>query len=573
MTHDSVSENKYILSDIRTEEKMISKGYIKYFLPTLSGLLFSQLAPIVDSLCIAYALGDVALSGMSTVYPIISTFDMFAAMIGIGGGIVMAKAAGSGSREKAGRAFTISVISLAVVSIVLTALFFIFMDPVLVLLSITPDNLPYVKEYLTVFLSGAFALVFQLAFTYILTDDNNPNLAMIGGIVSAVVNVIVDYVGLIILRAGIWAAAFGTVFGMFIGCLVYLFHLRKKDRMCHFVWHSDRRSRVGLLEIIKPGVPQAISYVLVIIQGIQANYILESALGTSGLGNITVVYNVQIMAATIILAVTGAAVPMFATYHGEGNKDGIRIIKRMTLKFGILVFLPFLIPLLVSPQIITFLFSTEDPVMLATLPSAIRITAVSKVFMLINMLFCAHLQSTDKEMRAVIANVIQGVVQFAATFFLSLFTPEESPWSGMLIGYVTAGLYLVFCCRELKGVLSNKPENIRFIRGGKADETAVRGWYEGAKAFLTDTEAERVSETMIEPFIGNLPDDMSFNGTLMVLRKYNGDSSVILRYDSKTNFMDKPTENTSEEGIYNECIYSNLNAVRRIMISFEAHQQ
>lgn len=560
-------------SEIKTEEKMIAKGYFKYFLPTMGGLLFSQLAPIVDSLCISHALGDVALSAMSPVYPIISIYDMFAAMIGIGGGICMAKAAGAGNRERAGRTFTISVISLVIISIVLTALFYIFMDPVLRILSATPESTPYAKEYLSVFLAGSFTLIFQIAFTYILTDDNNPNLSMAGGIVSAIVNIIIDYVGLIVWHKGIGVAAFGTVFGMLVGCMVFLLHLRRKDRMCHFIWKYNKTAGVRLAEIIKPGLPQAVSYILVIIQSFQANNILESALGTSGLGNVAIIYNVQIMAATIILAVTGASVPMFATYHGEGNTDGIRIIKRISLKFGILVFLPFMIILVVSPQLITRIFMTEDPVMTATLPSAIRITATGKIFMLINMIFCAHLQSVDREMDAFTANVLQGVIQVVAAFLLAVVMPENAPWLSMLLSYVIAYLYLVFCCRELKGIMSDEMEGICFIRGGRADEASISGWYEEARIFLTEEEAGMVREKMIKPFVGCLSGDAEADGTLFILKRDNGDKSVILRYDPKREIMDDSSAGIvsgEEEDIYNECICSRLNAVSRMMISFKS---
>ena len=88
------------ISNIKTEKRMIRKGYIRYFLPTMGGLIFTQIAPIVDSLCISRALGDVAVSAMSPVYPIIAIYDMFAAMIGIGGGICMSKAGGAGNRTR-----------------------------------------------------------------------------------------------------------------------------------------------------------------------------------------------------------------------------------------------------------------------------------------------------------------------------------------------------------------------------------------------------------------------------------------------------------------------------------------
>lgn len=563
------------ISNIKTEKRMIRKGYIRYFLPTMGGLIFTQIAPIVDSLCISRALGDVAVSAMSPVYPIIAIYDMFAAMIGIGGGICMSKAGGAGNRERAGRAFTLSVISLAIVSAVLTVLFYIFMDPVLRLLSATPDNIAYAKEYLTVFLSGSFALVFQLAFTYILTNDNNPNLSMAGGIVSAIVNIVIDYVGLFVLHKGIGAAAFGTVFGMFVGCMVFLLHLRKKDRMCHFVWHSNKESTIHFTEIVKPGLPQALSYILVIIQSSQANYILESSLGVSGLGNVAIIYNVQIIAATIILSVTGAAFPMFASYYGEGNKDGIRIIKRISLRFGILIFLPVMGILLVCPKLVTLLFSTKDPVMLATLPSAIRITAVAKSIMLINMVFCAHLQSVDKEETALIANVLQGIMQIVAAFFLTMVIPDNAAWYGMLLSYVITYLYLVVFCGELKGIMSDEPESICFIRGGKVDEGAIGKWYEEARAFLSDGEADRVHEKMLVPFCGHLSRDAGIDGTFFILEKENGDRSAILRYDKNKDKMVEELEGLAtgeEDNMYNECICSRLNAVNRMMINFKAKE-
>ena len=82
-----------------------------------------------------------------------------------------------------------------------------------------------------------------------------------------------------------------------------------------------------------------------------------------------------------------------------------------------------------------------------------------------------------------------------------------------------------------------------------------------------------VREKMIKPFVGCLSGDAEADGTLFILKRDNGDKSVILRYDPKREIMDDSSAGIvsgEEEDIYNECICSRLNAVSRMMISFKS---
>lgn len=566
-------------SAVFAEEKMMMKGYARYILPTMGGLLFGQLTPIVDTLCISIALGDTALSAMSTVNPVYYVLNIIACLGGIGGGVGLAKASGAGNKEKAGRVFTKTLVSLIVATLILSALFLFFMDPLLKALSATPENAPYAREYLIVLLVGSVFYVLQFAFTYILTDDNNPNLSMAGGIVAGAVNMIVDYVGMILLHGEIWVAAFGTVLGMFLGCLVFLLHLNKKDRMCRFVWRGDKRSEAGLVEIIKPGLPEAFTYVLITVQGLQANHILSTSLGTSGLGNAAIVENVEMIATILIAGISESALPIFASYYGEKNKDGINLLKRISLKLGEAALLPLVILLLACPQLMMWLFKTDDPVMISTLPFAIRITIVAQLFNMANEIFVSHLQSSDQEMKAVYARFIQGIVQIVAMVVFALFVPENSPWIANLLAYASVTMYFAFRCREFDGLTSREFQNISFSRGGEADGEAVLNWYEESKAYLASDEAEMVLDKMIRPFTDHLTREMRFLISFLVILKDDGAKGVVLRYDSKNDILgdsedgvicDEEDEEGEEDDIYNECIRSEFNTMRRMMINFKS---
>ena len=276
---------------LKSEERMIRKGYIRYLIPTTVALCFSQIAPLVDSLCISEVMGEEALSAMSTVSPIYYIFNIIGSFAGIGGGIAVAKAMGSGDKYAGGRAFTKALLWTTVSTLILSVLILIFIDPLLKLLCATEGNFMYAKEYLRVLVAGMVFYVINYSMTYILTDDNDANLSMAVGIVSGIVNMIVDVVGMFVLHQGIWVTAFGTVFGMFVGCLVCLVHMRKKDRICRFTPKKAGVPDIKLTEIMSPGMPEASEYLLFALQMLQSNYILSSSIGTSGLGNAAVPRN------------------------------------------------------------------------------------------------------------------------------------------------------------------------------------------------------------------------------------------------------------------------------------------
>ena len=101
---------------------MIKKGYIRYMIPTVVGLVFSQFAPLVDSLCISKILEEDALSAMSTINPVYYFFNIVSVLGGIGGGIGIAKSIGSGNKYQGGRIFTKAMVFTTAATALLSAL-------------------------------------------------------------------------------------------------------------------------------------------------------------------------------------------------------------------------------------------------------------------------------------------------------------------------------------------------------------------------------------------------------------------------------------------------------------------
>ena len=83
------------------------------------GMIFAQIAPVVDGICVANSMGDEeALAAIATVGPIGYVFNIIAALGGIGCGVLISRCSGSGEKAKAGRIFTRTLLFMVVTSII-----------------------------------------------------------------------------------------------------------------------------------------------------------------------------------------------------------------------------------------------------------------------------------------------------------------------------------------------------------------------------------------------------------------------------------------------------------------------
>lgn len=556
------------------EEKLIGKSALRYIIPSIITLVFSQTAPLVDAACVSASLGNVALSALSNVEPVVMVTSVLGSLGGVGCGILVSKCSGSGEKEKAAKAFTITTIALTIFSILISALALLFIDPLLKFLWTTPENVAFAKEYLIVILIGFVITTITFAWMYIFVDDNNPNLVMVGTVVAAVVNVIIDLVGLNVFHFGIWVAAFGTIFGEFVSLVIFFFHFRKKDTLSRFV--NPRNSGIKPGEILKPGFPLALTYILAILQMFIQNFVLSDEGGTSGLGDSAVMDNLVVFLAIFILGQCESIMPLASAYFGEKNTSCQLLAKRMLFRIGLIVIPIILILLAIFPEAFMRVFSVTDEKMLETLPFAIRIMCISQFFIFILTYMANYFASIEKEIRGDIAFGIEGVVSIIVTIALKNVAPMDAPWYGSLAGAFCACIYVLFICRGTKGLVKFHPENLLMITGGVATMDVIEDWKNKARDFLSKEQSEQIENDMIKPFISSIEKDITPLSSFTILDLGEEGKSVVLRYDesSKLRRLRKKEAHGHEEEVgeedidYGVVVVNEFNSLRRMMIKF-----
>lgn len=562
--------------DFGSENRLVRHSSYRYIFPPMIGMVFAQIAPVVDGICASGGMGEEALSAIGITGPISYVFNIVCALFGIGCGVAVSHCSGKGEKTRGARVFTRTLIILSAVSILLAVAGIIFIDPLLKLLCATPENYSYAREYLTVLLGGSIFMSLNFAGDYILASDNNENLAVAGDITGAVVNMIIDYVGVFLFHRGIWVLGFGTVFGSFCCCLVYLLHFLKKDRLCRIVKPEIREGDPTLFEIVKPGTAEAIMYLFFALQLIAQNFVLRGDGGTGGLANSAIMENLALVFTIIIAGCTDAIYPMASAFHGEQNKSGMLMVKRTLTKTGyMLMALPVLL-LCIFPEISITPYRITDPVMLESLPFSIRIVSITQLFIFFATLLIDYLSATEQEGKANLAFVIQFAIQIPLTLILDKWSAMNSPWYASLIAQIGVLIFLCFFCDNLpRGIISFYRENLLVLKGGKLTPALVADFEKEAKKSAGREQFEKIRNKMTEPLLTVLSDSITPFGCFGILKRSDDRLAAVLHYEAKKDLLEDlpelPESEEDEEDEYEEvpfdtCIRSEFLGMRRMMI-------
>ena len=205
----------------------------KYAIPCIISLLVGALYNIVDQIFIANAdyLGSYGNAANTVVFPLTVIALAIAVMIGDGCCAFVSIALGSGKPADAGKS-TGNAITLTVVSsLALTAVYLIFLDPIIAMFggTVNEETFQYSREYFFWIALGIPFYMFGQAMNPVIRSDGSPNFAMISTLAGAVINIILDPIFIFIFKWGMMGAAVATVLGQTVTAVLaawYLLHTK-----------------------------------------------------------------------------------------------------------------------------------------------------------------------------------------------------------------------------------------------------------------------------------------------------------------------------------------------------------
>lgn len=214
-----------------------------YAIPCIISLLVASLYNIVDQIFIANTtyLGSYGNAANTVVFPLTVVALALAVMIGDGCCAFVSISLGSGAHDDAHRSIGCSVILCIIVSLVVTAAYLVFDDPILTMFGgrVNDETFTLSKEYFFWITLGIPFYMFGQAMNPIIRSDGSPRFAMAATVSGAVVNIILDPLFIFGFSWGMMGAAVATVLGQVLtaGLSVWYLCRMKAARLqrCSFV--------------------------------------------------------------------------------------------------------------------------------------------------------------------------------------------------------------------------------------------------------------------------------------------------------------------------------------------------
>ena len=201
----------------------------KYAVPCIISLLVGALYNIVDQIFIANAdyLGSYGNAANTVVFPLTVIALGIAVMIGDGCCAFVSISLGERKPENATRSVGNSVLLCVIASIVLTAIYLIFAEPILTAFGgkVNAETFALSKEYFFWIALGIPFYMFGQAMNPIIRADGNPKFAMISTLVGAAINIILDPIFIFGFKWGMMGAAIATVIGQIATAILAVWYL------------------------------------------------------------------------------------------------------------------------------------------------------------------------------------------------------------------------------------------------------------------------------------------------------------------------------------------------------------
>ena len=301
---------------------------LKISIPFMIAQFVNVFYSIVDRIYVGNipGTGVGALAGVGICAPIVTLLSSFGTLFGIGGSVLFSVRLGAEDEKGARRILANSFSMMIIVSLVLTVLFLLTKDQLLVWFGASEVTFPYADRYLTIYTAGTFFALLSMGMNYFITAQGFPVLGMMTTLIGAVINIILDPVFIFLFDMGVAGAAVATVIAQMSSCAFVLLTLRRKKMKVPLGLTKPELS-VGW-RIVKIGFSPflilATDSIIIIALNAVLQYYGGSEYGDTLITAATIVQSYMLLITSPMLGITGGSQPLISFNYGANRPDRIR---------------------------------------------------------------------------------------------------------------------------------------------------------------------------------------------------------------------------------------------------------
>lgn len=433
----------------------VPRLFVKLFIPTLMGLIFSSILNLADGIFVGKGVGSDALAAVNVAAPIFLVSTGIALLFATGVSIVAAVHLSQGKKKAASinvtQAFTVSAFILLLFSL---AIFF-FPSPLCYLFGGTVRLEPYVVAYLRGVSPMPVLTALMMVGMFVIRLDGSPKYAMMCNVFASLLNIALDWYFVFPLHMGIAGAAYATSISEMVAAIGILCYMAFGSRQVH--WYKPKFTATSLRltlrnvgYMVKLGMSTFVGETALVCMLIVGNFMFVKYLHEDGVAAYSVACYLFPLVFMFGNSIAQSSLPIVSYNYGQKNEE--RIQKAFRLTVGLAVVLGLLITVFCFSEsgLIMSLFLSEGSEAYRIGCEGFPYFTLSFLFFTLNVVFIGFYQSIEQAKRATLWMMLRGIVLVIPCFvLLPMVIGDKGLWLAVpLSEMLTFGVILLSLLRD-----------------------------------------------------------------------------------------------------------------------------
>ena len=423
---------------IQLSEHFTYPKLLRFVFPSVVMMIFTSIYGVVDGLFISNFVGKTAFAAVNLIYPYLMLLGCLGFVVGTGGSALVSKTMGEGDSRRANQYFSMLVWVTAIAGIAVSAVGFLTLRPVSILLGAQGDMVDQCVLYGGIIMSVQTAFILQNAFQSFFVTAERPQLGLAVSVAAGVTNIVLDALLVGVFRWGLAGAAAATALSEVVGGVVPLIY---------FLCPNSTRLRLtkarvdvrALWRVLTNGSSELMTNVSMSLVNMLYNLQLVRLAGEDGVAAYGVIMYVNFVFAAIFLGYAVGSAPIISYHYGAEHHGELKNLLGKSLRLVAAAGAAMLVVAYTAAPALSGVFVGYDQGLREMTRRAMQLYAVSYLLAGFNIFASSFFTAlNDGPVSAALAFLRTLVFQTSAVLLLPLVLELDGVWLAVTVAEALA---------------------------------------------------------------------------------------------------------------------------------------
>lgn len=310
---------------------------LKLALPAILAQIINVLYNMVDRMYIGHIpkVGPSALTGVGVTMPVIMAISAFAALVSMGGAPRASIMLGRGEHPKAEKILGNCTVMLVIMAIILTAVFLIWGEPILMVFGASEATIGYALDYMRIYALGTIFVQLALGLNAFINAQGYAKIGMITVAIGALCNIVLDPIFIFSMSMGVKGAALATIISQAISSIFVVYFLTSKRSGLRIKLDNLKLDFQVILPCLALGLSPFIMQFTESVISVCFNTSLLKYGGDIAVGSMTILTSVMQFSMLPLQGLIQGAQPIISFNYGAENIDRVKRAFKLLLKISL----------------------------------------------------------------------------------------------------------------------------------------------------------------------------------------------------------------------------------------------